>query len=232
VLRALGEQPGGLRLTELAEQVDLPKTTAHRLVGALADEGLVRTDPLGRIWLGPALAALAGVAAGDLARQLRPVLLSLHQQVHETVDLAVLDGPSVRFVDQVQGGNRLQTVSEVGARFPLHCTANGKALLSALPREQVERLLPARLERLTANTTTDRDLLLAELKRVRAEGVAYDRQEHTAGIEAVGIVVVTGDGPVAAISVPVPSERAGTLADVAESVRRAGRGAANLLAQV
>jgi DNA-binding IclR family transcriptional regulator len=232
VLRVLGDQPGGLRLTDLALEVDLPKTTVHRLVGALADEGLVRTDPLGLIWLGPTLAALAGVAAGDLARQLRPALLSLHQQLHETVDLAVLDGPSVRFIDQVQGSSRLHVVSEVGARFPLHCTANGKALLAALPPAQAERLLPATLERFTASTTTDRSLLLAELARIREEGVAYDRQEHTVGIVAVGTAVLAADGPVAAISVPVPSERAGTIDELAPALARAGRGAANLLVDV
>jgi DNA-binding IclR family transcriptional regulator len=176
VLRALGDQPRGVRLTDLAEQVDLPKTTVHRLVGALSDEGLARVDPLGRIWLGPTLAALATVAAGDVAGQLRPVLLDLHERLGETVDLAVLDGSSVRFVDQVNRAQRLHVVSEVGARFPLHCTANGKALLAALPEEQVVRILPARLEAFTPNTTTDRNDLLRELAQVRVDGVAYDDQ--------------------------------------------------------
>jgi DNA-binding IclR family transcriptional regulator len=227
-----GDQPGGLRLTDLAEHVDLPKTTVHRLIGALGEEGLVRTDPVGRIWLGPTLTALSAVAAGDLARQLRPILLSLYERAGETVDLAVLDGPSVRFVDQVQSAQRLHAVSAVGARFPLHCTANGKALLAALPLEQADRLLPEHLEAFMPHTVTDRASLFEELAQVRKEGLAHDRQEHTLGIEAIGAAITTADGPVAAISVPAPSERSARLAALADDVRRAARTASIMLSEV
>jgi DNA-binding IclR family transcriptional regulator len=110
-------------------------------------------------------------------------------------------------VDQLPAPHRLRAVSAVGVAFPLHCTANGKALLAAMTDEQCRALLPARLERLTPHTITGRAALLAELDRVRRDGVAFDREEHTEGICAVGAAVVDAAGPAAAISVPVPTPR-------------------------
>jgi 3-phenylpropionate/trans-cinnamate dioxygenase ferredoxin reductase component len=139
---------------------------------------------------------------------LRPVLVSLQRDLDETVDLAVLDGPHARFVDQMAAPHRLRAVSAVGAAFPLHATANGKALLAALPLGRAIEILPADLEPLTRQTITSRGALLEHLEQIRAGGVAYDREEHTEGICAVGAVVHgPGGEPLGAISIPVPAHR-------------------------
>lgn len=207
VLRALGERPEGMALGDLAGAVELPKSTVHRLVAALAEEDLVALEPGGRARLGGGIARLAGAGREALADRLRPVLLELRRDLDETVDLAVLDGAAVRFVDQLPAPRRLRATSAVGEIFPLHCTANGKALLAAMPDERALELLPGRLERLTPATIGSREELLAELTRVRREGVAFDREEHTEGICAVGAAVADASGAVAAISVPVPVQR-------------------------
>jgi len=90
---------------------------------------------------------------------------------------------------------------------PNNCTAIGKALLAGLTDDQVERILPERLPAETANTITDRKELLADLHRVRASGVAYDREEFTIGISAVGAEIRDSSGGVAALSIPVPTAR-------------------------
>jgi len=208
VLRALEAAPGGLALGELSAAVGLPKSTVHRLVAALTAEELIGAAPDGRIRLGGGLARLGAASRESLGAELMPVLRQLHSEVDETVDLAVLDGTVVRFVEQIAAPHRLRAVSAVGAAFPLHCTANGKALLAVLPAEHALSLLPARLERFTANTIVARKALLAELDQVRRDGVAYDREEHTEGICAIGAAVGDpADSPVAAISVPVPTPR-------------------------
>ena len=206
VLRALEAAPDGLALGELAAAVELPKSTVHRLVQALATEDLVSTGG-GRVRLGAALARLGAATHGALASTGRPALEALRSALDETADLAVLDGAGVRFIDQLPAPHRLRAVSAVGSSFPLHCTANGKALLAALGDGRARDLLPVRLERFTAATVTSRDALLAELAEVRSSGVAYDREEHTAGICAVAAVVRDTGGAVAAISVPVPTQR-------------------------
>lgn len=207
VLRALGPAPGGLSLGDLAEAVELPKSTVHRLVGALVDEGLLARSPGGDVVLGPELARLAGAARADIAGRLQPVLVALGAELDETVDLAVPDGDVARFIAQVPAPRRLRAVSAVGTAFPMYCTANGKALLAAMDDERVVALLPAALPAFTPATITDRADLLAELAEVRRTGLALDREEHTEGICAVSALVRDAHGPVAAISVPAPTQR-------------------------
>ncbi|MFD5425644.1 IclR family transcriptional regulator [Streptomyces sp. NPDC127084] len=207
VLEAVGARNGVMRLADLDDAVGLAKTTAHRIVGALATERLLRVDADGRLWLGSALGALSGAAAAGLVNELRPSLAELQAAIDETVDLSVLEGDAVRFVDQVQSTQALRVVSAIGAAFPLHCTANGKAFLAAMPEEQAERLLQRPLGRFTPATVTSAAAVLDELAQIRASGVAFDREEHTTGIAAVGALVTRDGVPFAAISVPVPAER-------------------------
>lgn len=231
VLRALEAAPAGLALGELATAVGLPKSTVHRLVQTLADEDLVRTGAGGRIRLGPGLARLGAAAHDALADTLRHPLQDLRRDLDETADLAVLDGASVRFIDQAPAPHRLRAVSAVGSAFPLHCTANGKALLSGLTDDAIRDLLPAQLTRFTGTTITTRAALLGELDAVRRTGVAFDREEHTDGISAVAALVTDGSGPVAAMSVPVPTQRfTGNEARYAAAVRAAADAASALLA--
>lgn len=207
ILRALESAPRGLGISELAAATQLPKSTVHRLVTALAEEQLASQDSEGRVRLGDAIARLGAASREALGERLRPVLVDLRRRLDETVDLAVLDGAAVRFVDQVPAPRRLRAMSSVGELFPLHCTANGKALLATMTAEQVKALLPARLERFTPRTIASRAKLLDELASVREAGVAFDREEHTEGICAVGAAVSDGNGALAAISVPVPAPR-------------------------
>jgi DNA-binding IclR family transcriptional regulator len=226
ILRALESAPDGLSLSELALAVSIPKSTVHRLIAALETEDFVTPAGAGRIYLGRGIARLGAATRSGLREQVRPFLLRLHQELEETVDLSVLDGASVRFIDHIGAPHRLRAVSAIGAAFPLYCTANGKAFLAAMPSEQAAAILPAVLPALTDHTITARKDLWAELERIRATGVAVDREEHTVGIAAVGGVISDPYGPVGAISVPVPAQRfAGneeTLASALHATCRAG----------
>lgn len=208
VLRALEGNPEGLSLGEIATATGLPKSTTHRIAGALSEEALVELSDDGRARLGAGIAQLAAARREALGERLRPVLLELRRELEETVDLAVLDGSSVRFVAQLPASQRLRAMSSIGEAFPLHCTANGKALLAAMPEQQAISLLPKRLPRLTPHTIVSRAELLAELDLIRHSGAAFDREEHTEGICAVGAAISDGADPAAAaISVPAPAQR-------------------------
>jgi DNA-binding IclR family transcriptional regulator len=208
ILRALESAPEGLGLTELSAEVGLAKSTVHRLVTALVAEDFVGSTRDGRLRLGRGLAQLGAAARSSLRQDLRPILVRLAAELDETTDLSILDGSTMRFIDQIPSTHRLRAVSAVGVTFPLHSTANGKALLAALPAEQVAALLPARLSADTPKTITTRRDLWDELDRIRASGgIAYDREEHTEGICAVGAVVRDAYGIAGAISVPVPAQR-------------------------
>ena len=208
ILRALEGEPEGLSLAQIATRVGLARSTVHRLTVGLVDEGFViPASPHGRLRLGPMLARLGAASRRELRDDLRPFLRRLAADVEETVDVAMLAGVEVRFVDQIPGGHRLRAVSSVGAAFPLHCSANGKALLAALPREQADKLLPRTLQKLTPNTIVSRAALWRELEQVTDSGVAFDREEHTLGISAVGASVSDASSVVAAITIVAPTQR-------------------------
>jgi DNA-binding IclR family transcriptional regulator len=208
ILRALDGEPNGLSLSQLSERLSLPRSTVHRVVTALAAEGLLAAaSPNGRVRLGPEIARLALASRRELRLELRPHLQRLFDVLNETVDCAVLDGNHLRFIDQIAAPHRLRAVSAVGATFPLHCTANGKALLAELSPEEVARVLPARLRRFTDSTIAVRADLMAALEPIREAKVAFDREEHTTGISAAGIALRDPFGALAAISVPMPTQR-------------------------
>ncbi len=208
ILRALKGHSEGLSLAQIARKVELARSTVYRIVSALETEQFVTSaSPDGRIRLGLGLAPLAAWVNTEMRQQIHPYMESLSKEINETVDLAVLDENLVFFLDQVAVPRRLQAISAIGAAFPLHCTANGKALLSELPLEQVEQILPDHLQKFTPRTITTRKELLEDLKRISIEGVAYDREEHTEGICAIGITIRDALGNLAAISIPVPSIR-------------------------
>lgn len=207
ILRAIRDH-GGLNLSQLAREVGLARSTVFRIVATLESEGLLTTNsPDGHIQLGTELLLLGAAVRSDMRHELRPYLEELSLKVNETVDLSILVKDHIIFLDQVARPQRLRAVSGVGISFPLHCTANGKALLSTLSPADLNRLIPEHLPSYTAMTITSRDDLIRELETIRNTGVAYDKEEHTLGICAVGAVVRGPLNSTAAISIPVPSVR-------------------------
>ncbi|HMK87096.1 MAG TPA: IclR family transcriptional regulator C-terminal domain-containing protein, partial [Steroidobacteraceae bacterium] len=111
------------------------------------------------------------------------------------------------FTDQVQGAHRLRAVSAIGETFPLYCTANGKALLAIVSEDKLERLLRNPMPRLTPNTITKSAVLKSQIELIRRTGLAYDLEEHTEGISAVGTAFTDPLGRAVALSIPAPSSR-------------------------
>jgi DNA-binding IclR family transcriptional regulator len=207
ILRQLAKTERGTTLRALAAATGLPRSTVHRIVVALAGEHLVVWDPeRGVAELSLGLVSLALSRRQRLRDSVHPYLEALARRIDETVDLVVLRGETVVFVDQVIA-HKLLVVSAMGAVLPVHCTACGKALLAALPPEEAEGLLPEKLEALTPHTITDREVLLEELARIRATRLAFDHDEHTDGVSAVGAVIHNAWGEAAAVTIPLPTTR-------------------------
>jgi DNA-binding IclR family transcriptional regulator len=208
ILRALEDQTTGLSLGQIAQRVNLARSTVQRIVAALEAEKLViAASPNGRVRLGPAILRLAGSVRTDFASLARPFIVKLSSELRETVDLALIKRDHLVFIDQVIGSQRLRTVSGVGETFPLYCTANGKAYLAQLDNTEIERLIGRTFEVRTPKTLTRLKDLLIELATVRRTGVAFDREEHSVGICAAGVALRDLLGNVVAISVPVPAQR-------------------------
>jgi IclR family transcriptional regulator, acetate operon repressor len=208
ILRALEEETSGLSLGQIAQRVGLARSTVQRIVAALqAEKRVIAASPNGRVRLGPTILRLAASVRTDFVSVARPFLTKLSNELHETVDLAIVKKDHLVFIDQVIGPHRLRTVSAVGETFPLYCTANGKAYLAELERASIERLIGRSYERRTPKTLIRLDDLLDDLAAVRRSGVAFDREEHTLGICAAGVAMRDLLGNSVAISVPVPTQR-------------------------
>jgi DNA-binding IclR family transcriptional regulator len=207
IMAALEKADEGMTFSELTSVVGYPRSTVHRIAAALEAEGLVITSPRGLVRLGPRLVSLARASRWRLGDAARPRLAELSRQVEETVELGMLQGSSLLLVDQVVAQRRLRTVSTVGARFPSHCVAGGKVLLSRLSDQAVVRLLPERLEAFTQNTITDRADLLAQLAAIREQGVAFDHEEESESISGLAVVIGDAYGDTASVTITGPSPR-------------------------
>lgn len=208
VLRALDGENQGLSLAQLADRIGLPRSTVHRIVTALAAEGLVATaSPAGRVRIGPEFARLASSSQADLWTEAEPFMRRIFDEIGETVDCSVLDGDHVRVIHGIQAHHHLRVAAEVGSTFPLHCSAKGRAILAAYPPEVAARMLPDVLERFTDKTETDRAAILELLDAARQAGVAYNLEEATRGICTVAVAIRSSSGALLAISVPVPTQR-------------------------
>lgn len=209
ILWALERHPEGLSLGEIAGAVALPRSTVQRIVDALDTEGLVLASSAARgVRLGPALLSLASATRFEIAEAARDTLLILAHECGETVDLSVIDNDKMVFVDQVPGRQRLTAVSGLGVAFPLHSSANGKAVLAALGDVQLDKLRHRlRLAAQTPNTITSWEALEREIEGVKKTGLAYDREENSEGISAVAMAIRSPSGELAAISIPVPTQR-------------------------
>lgn len=216
LLRTLEEAPAGLTIGELAEEVGLPRTTVRRLTGALLAEHLLSTTSRGRLRLESGLAGLSLAKRLDAHPELLPFLERLTRIAGETADLSVLDGGEALVIEQVPSPRILRVAADVGLRLPLHCTANGKALLAALPAAEAEALLAVRLLRYTPATVVDHGQLLAEIEAVRESGLACSCEEHLSGVAALATFVPGAKGRPLALAVALPANR---LAEEGEEVR-------------
>ena len=198
-----------MSLGQLAKQLELPKSTVQRIVAALDRENfVVAATPQAGVRLGPALVRIGRSARCGLVDIARPCLEELAKRTGETVDLAVLKGSVAVFLDHIEGQHRLRAVSAIGVSFPLYCSANGKAMLSALSDPALAQLKKKfQLIKFTPNSPGSWKQLAAEIAKIRKTGIAYDLEEHTLGISAVGTSIIGPEGEIAAISIPTPSLR-------------------------
>ncbi|MBI5716466.1 MAG: SMP-30/gluconolactonase/LRE family protein [Burkholderiales bacterium] len=233
VLDAVGSTAAGLAQAELGQRLGLPRTTLYRLLGTLVARGLLRRDPLRRVYcLGSRCFeyARAAYAMPDLVAAASSELRGLRDMTGETTYLAALDGLEVISLDRCDGAHAQRSHSAVGQRKPLHCTSQGKAILAALPPERRDALVrDMTLAAVTPRSITDRRRLLAELKLTAQRGWSIDDEEIVVGVRCCGAPIVDAQGEVrGAVSVAGPAfrltmERLELLGpELAEAARRIG----------
>ena len=202
---------GGRTGADVARELHVHRSTALRLLGTLERHAIVERDPrTARYRLGRRVAQLASVVSGefDLRNVARPVCEHLAVAAGETATLDVLVGDVIVPIEQATASTSVVSVNWLGGRYPVHCTASGKAIAAFAPDAVRERLLELPLDRVTPNTITARAALEAQLVAVRREGVAHTHEELEVGLDAVAAPVFGAEGEVvAALDVSGPSHR-------------------------
>lgn len=204
LLDALGGPRAVMGVTELAQVVNLPKATAHRLLMVLIDSGYVRRagDKYALSTRAFELGNQVAVArANGLRDRAMPVLSELYAQTREAIHLAVPAGSSVLYVEKLFGPESVRIGTAVGTRRPQHATALGKSML-AFAEPQAGGSMQSRYYRFTAFTIATPDLLGRALERVREEGFATDFEESVLGVSCIAVPVLDRRTrkPVAALS--------------------------------
>ncbi len=201
-----------IRVTDAGATLGIGRSTAHRLLAALQHRGFVEQDPDTRAYrAGPALAeiGLAVVREDGLREQLRPFMERLRDEVSETIQLVVLQGPDGLFIETVESHRPVRTTSRVGITVPAHCLSGGKAMLAELPRQRLYELYPTgELPNATASSLTTRKALEADLHEVRQRGYATNFGESEEEIGSIGVAVHDAEGrPRAGLAVSGPLSR-------------------------
>ncbi len=212
LLNRLADADESVSLSELAQQVGLSPSTAHRLLTTLEQERYVHFDAERRHWSVGVQAFMTGTAflkTRDLVALARPHMRALMEESGETVNLAVEDQFSAVYLAQVECRQMMRAFARPGGRVPLHCSSVGKALLSAMPEVLVTKILHQRgLPRLTVKTINTTPLLHEDLARSRERGYAMDDEEHAVGLRCIAAVIFDESAdPVASLSVSGPMVR-------------------------
>jgi IclR family acetate operon transcriptional repressor len=212
ILEALARGDGGLTLTDLAQRVQLPPSTAHRLLATLEKMGYVyQAGDLG-LWYVGLQAFTVGttfLANRDFVAQSHAYMHRLMEQAGETANLAILDGAEAVFIAQVQCHEMMRTLVRLGSRVPLHASGVGKALFAALPDQQIDAILKVKgLPRITENTIVATETMWAALRVIRQRGYSFDDEEHARSTRCVGAAIYDEHAePLGAISIAGPSSR-------------------------
>lgn len=212
IMNTLAEYSHGLTLSDLAHTVNLPTSTAHRLLTTLQNERYVRFDNERSVWRIGVQAFQVGstfVRSRDLVSIARPYMRRLMEESGETANLGIIDRGEVIFLAQVECQKTMRAVAGPGGRAPLHSTATGKTLLAWLPEGEAAELLNGRpMHRETASTICVASVLLSGLAEVRACGYAVDDEENAVGLRCVASAIFDEHSqPLAGISISGPAAR-------------------------
>ena len=213
ILELLDHAPDGLQLRDLAEKTGLNKSTVHRFASHLESEAYLFRDQSGTYTLGPKLTRLGGGISfqATLCNISRPTIERLWKSTGETVNLAVLDGIDVLYIDVLETDHTFRLVSKVGMRRPFHCTSLGKAIAANMDDERMKEKLFNNIsfdDAKTPKSITNLGRLKRELASIRRRGFALDEGEAVTGIRCLGAAIFGADGKtIAALSVSGPMVR-------------------------
>jgi len=215
VLRCFLGEKSHFKISELARQLELDRSTTYRILLSLEKCGLVEKDQkTGEYSLGLSTFEIGNtyLRRMDFIKVSNPIMTELALKVQETIHLAVLSDTEIVYVDKVDSPRTLGVMSKIGQRAPVYCTALGKVLLAFQPENEQSRIIrKMRLTPLTPRTITSKEKLVEELKAIRKQGYSLDHREIEGEVECIGAPIRDHLGNViAALSISGPQRKIGT----------------------
>lgn len=186
-----------LTLAEISERLGMPKSTVHNILNTLAGAGFIEKTSDDYYALGTAVISLSQAARvnAELRDRAAPLLRRCADIVKESVYLIYFEGDHILYIYAIETPSRLMARSAIGDRVQMHCTGVGKAVLAALPQQQVEEIIARQgMPAFTPYTITSLDALLENLEATRKRGYSIDNQEHELGTYCVGAVIRDNHG--------------------------------------
>ncbi|MDN5351147.1 MAG: IclR family transcriptional regulator, regulon repressor [Clostridiales bacterium] len=211
ILQCFSEKTPELKLTEIADYLDLNKSTIHGIINTMKDFGLIdQNEDNQKYRLGLKLVELGSLVLKnlDIREVANPVLKALCEEVNETIHLGVLDGYEIVYIDKMESTQSIRMFTTIGTRYLAYCSAIGKSILAYKALDDIERYLPPKLERFTEHSLTTVDAIIEELKRVKSRGYAFDMEEVVEGLRCIGAPIYNHEGKVVySISISGPIGR-------------------------
>lgn len=211
VLLCFSKQTPELSLTQIADQVGINKSTVHRLLATLEKKRFIERDTVtGGYRLGINMLQMAYLTLehNDLRRITGSYLHRISEQYRETVNLSILDGTDVVYLDVVESNQRVKLAAATGQRLPAFCTASGKAILAFSPDDVVQQVMESGMPRYTHNTLVSPESFIENLNLTREQGFALSLQEFEEGINAIAVPILDHNKqPIASVAVAGPSHR-------------------------
>lgn len=192
------------------ERLGVAPSTAHRLLGALVARDFAVQDRERRYRAGPQLIPHreSYVSVNQLRRVARPALLKLHEDVNDTVQLMLLTGPNIRFIDGIESEEVLRVKARMGDLMPAYCSAGGKAILAELGNVEVEQIYRGGLTPWPTARIHTLPALKRQLAVVHKAGYAVSLEETEQGVTGLGVCMRDSTGkPVAAYTTAIPTAR-------------------------
>ena len=233
ILEALADH-GSMRIIDLSEQLELHKSTVHRLLASLISMGYVtQNEQTGAYTLTFKLVEMSGkiLKNTDILSLVRPYAEQLSNACDETVHFVKKTGSNVLYIEKLESqsvkARSFRLSSQVGLTRPMYCSAVGKVILAYLPAEEVKSVWDSSdIVKKTDYTITDFKTLKKELELIRTRGYALDNEENELGIRCIAVPVFDyHDTPQYALSVStlvsrMPDERLESLSEQLLSTAR------------
>jgi IclR family KDG regulon transcriptional repressor len=215
ILRSFSGEKPHFKISELARQLKLDRSTTYRILISLEKCGFVEKDKrTGEYSLGLSAFEIGNtyLRQMDLLKVSKPIMTELALKVQETVHLAVLSDTEIIYLDKVDSPRSLGVMSKIGQRGPVYSTALGKVLLAYQTEDQLSRILPEiKLRSFTPNTITSKRKLLEEIRAIEKHGYALDRMESEPGVECIAAPIRNHLGDtIAALSISGPQRKIDT----------------------